>query len=201
MAKPGYEHLRTIFEEWWRGLNDSADDGARGGGANRADTARLRRVATFSTDLGPRVDVAAALTIGGFRDLHRRARLDGDLEQEERLVVAAVTLSHVRADAPGRQTAQLLAGPDPDRKIMSETRFLRLIRVRTPAALMDEGRRIAALLKTGAPVGDLGASLMIWLDDPDRRRLWAQAYYGLGARPSFSENPPQTHPESGHLQS
>ena len=197
MAKHNRDHLHAVFGRWWRALNDTRDDGARGDRADRADIARLRRVSTFTTDLGPRVDVASALTIAAFRDLYRRVGMDGTVEQDERLVVAAVTLAHVRADAPGRQTAQLLAGPDSDHKLMAESRFLRLLRVGSPAELMDEGRRIAALLRTGAPVADLGASLMVWLDDPERRRLWAQAYYGLGASPSPSESPSERQPETG----
>jgi hypothetical protein len=181
-----YERLQPTFARWWRSLNAAGDDCARGEGAERGDIARLRRVGVFESGLGPRVDVATALTIGGFRDLYRRVRAygDGSVRWEERLAVAAITLAHVRADTPGPLTAHLLSGPDPDHKVMSEARFLRLMRVRTPADLLDEGRRIAALLKTGAPVGDLGASLLVWLDEPYRRRIWAQAYYGLSTPPS-----------------
>jgi hypothetical protein len=196
MAKTSYDDLRSVFERWWRGVND-IDEGGRGERADRADIAKLRRIATYIGDRGQRVDVTAALTIGAFRDLYKRVRLNGDLAQEECLVVAAVTLAHVRVDAPGRQTAQLLAGPDPDHKVMSETRFLHLMRVRTPTELMGAGRRVAALLKAGAPVGDLGASLMVWLDDPDRRRIWAQAYYGLGAQHSTIETQAHTKIETG----
>jgi CRISPR type I-E-associated protein CasB/Cse2 len=141
----------------------------------------------------------AALTIDAFRSLYRLARPFGEdaIEWDERLVVAAVTLAHVRADAPGRLAAQLLSGAEPDHKLMSEARFLRLMRARTPAELLDEGRRIAALLKSGAPVGDLGASLLLWLDDPHRRRIWAQAYYRLGTPPAANQATPQKQSETG----
>ncbi len=203
MAKDPYDRLHAIFGRWWRGLNDSNDNGERGDRADRADIARLRRVSTFPSEVGPRIDVATALTIAAFRDLYRRLHDSGEdsADWEERLVVAAVTLAHVRTDAPARQTAQLLAGANQDHKVMAESRFLRLLRVRTPAELMDEGRRIAALLKTGAPVADLGASLMVWLDDPNRRRLWAQSYYGLGAPPAPLKSPSDQQTEPGVLQS
>jgi hypothetical protein len=196
-----YDQLHPAFARWWRRLNDADATGARGEAAERGDIARLRRVGLFESDLGPRVDVAAALTIDRFRDLYRRVRPfgDGSLEWDERLVVAAVTVAHVRADVPGRLTGHLLSGADPDRKVMSEARFLRLMRVRTTAELLDEGRRITALLKAGAPVGDLGASLLLWLDDPYRRRIWAQAYYGLSTPPSPTVTARQDQSEAGVL--
>jgi len=193
-----YDQLHPVFARWWRRLNAADDAGARGDGADRGDIARLRRVGVFESGLGPRVDVATALTIDGFRDLYRRVRAfgDGSVEWDERLVVAAVTLAHVRTDTGGGLTGRLLGGAESEHKVMAEARFLRLMRVRTPAELLDEGRRIAALLKSGAPVGDLGASLLLWLDDPHRRRIWAQAYYGLSTPPSpantVSQNPSET---------
>jgi hypothetical protein len=201
MAKDQHSYLSSVFAGWWRSLNDIGDDGQRGDGADRADVARLRRVATYPGPIGPAVDVAGALTIGAFRDLHRRLRTLSDESSawDERLVVAAVTLAHVRSDVPGRMTGALLGGPDTDRKVMAEPRFLRLLRVRTLPELMDEGRRIAALLKSGAPVGDLGASMFVWLDDANRRRLWAQAYYGLGAVAAEAQSPTETQPENGAL--
>ena len=203
MAKDPYDRLHAVFGRWWRGLNDSNDEGERGENADRADAARLRRIATYPSATGPRVDVATALTIGAFRSLHSRLWTPEDDSEAwaERLVVAAVSLAHVRKDEPRRMTAQLLGGAEGDRKVMAESRFLRLLRVRTPAELMDEGRRVAALLKTGAPVADLGASLMVWLDDPNRRRLWAQSYYGLGAPPAALKSSSDQSIEPGVLQS
>jgi hypothetical protein len=198
MAKDPYPRLHTVLGEWWRRCNDSTDEGERGEKANRADMARLRRVATFPGPVGPIVDVATALTIGAFRDLYRRAApsMTGWDRWEEGLAVAAITLAHVRTDAPGRDTAQLLGGADDERRVMAEPRFLRLMRVGTPAELLDEGRRIAALLPA-APVADLGASLMVWLDDPNRRRLWALAYYGLSTPSKTTESSTKPQPVNG----
>ena len=197
MVNNAYDQLERVFDRWWRTLSDSDQTGERGERANRADAARLRRVGTISTLTGPVVDVELAVTIEAFRDLHRRVRSIGQARPawEENLVVAAVTLAHIRSGATGRKTAAILRGePGADRPLMAEPRFLRLMRVRTPADLLDEGRRLAALLKSGAPPGELGASLMLWIDDPGLRRLWAQTYYGLGApdRPSHPAIEQQT---------
>lgn len=193
MAARLYEALAPVFERWWKELNDSDDQGARGDLADRADIARLRRVGVITFEAGPQPDVALALTVDAFRKLYLRVqKFMGRTRQanyggwEEDLVVAAVTLAHVRHNVPGTTAALLGGSSEPENRLMAEGRFLALMRVATTAELLEQARRVAALLKSGAPVGDLGASLMVWLDDPSRRREWAKAYYGLGARPSVT---------------
>jgi CRISPR type I-E-associated protein CasB/Cse2 len=204
MAKDSHEQRTKVFERWWRELNDSDDVGERGERANRADAARLRRVGVIDTPTGPEIDVALALTIESFRTLYGRIRMIGEdlFRREADLIVSAVTLAHIRKRAPGRSTAEMLGvAPGADQPLMSESRFLRLMRTRTSAGVLAEGRRIAALLKDGAPVGDLGASLLVWLDDPVRRRTWARAYYGLSLPPAQNTPSTQTPPELESLQS
>jgi CRISPR system Cascade subunit CasB len=184
MVKDSHDRLSTVFERWWKRLNDTDDAGERGEKANRADLARLRRIGAINTATGPRVDIALALTIGEFRTLYVQVRsvLSEPPDWDESLVVAAATLARVRKNVAG-ETARLLGvPPDADRPLMAESRFLRLMRVRTETELLDQARGFVALIgPRGAPVGDLGASLTVWLTDAKRRRLWAEAYYGLNA--------------------
>ena len=64
-------------------------------------------------------------------------------------------------------------------RLMAEARFKRLIRTRDWPGLLDQGRRIVALLGRDAPVADLGASLLLWNAGPRTIRDWSFAYYGV----------------------
>ncbi|MDZ5649990.1 type I-E CRISPR-associated protein Cse2/CasB [Nitrospirillum sp. BR 11828] len=175
-------HFRPLFQGWWDGLTDAANGHLN---PNRAALARLRRLDTRDDGTGPVPDLATALTEEAFRRLYRTARAWQPqtllpLAWDEALVVVAATLAHVRADQPGRKTAALLGGPDDGTpRLLAEARFLRLMRVETAAELMDQARRLVALLGRAAPVGELGASLFLWRARPQVRRAWARAYYGL----------------------
>ncbi|MBN8943569.1 MAG: type I-E CRISPR-associated protein Cse2/CasB [Rhizobiales bacterium] len=172
------QFIEGVFHDWWEGLTDSKNDGRR---ADRAALARLRRLdmADFGQGLEP--DLTLALGEDGFRKLYRRIRAIKDLPEdyEPDLVTAAVTLARIRKDAAKRKTAAMLGGPDDDARKMKEVRFLRLMRVSTSGDLFNEARRLAALLDRQAPVGELGASLLLWRHVPRVRRDWARAYYGL----------------------
>jgi hypothetical protein len=100
--------------------------------------------------------------------------------------IAAATLAHIRADAGGNgrgATAKLLGQPrgeggESEDRLFAEARFKRLIRTRDDwPGLLAQGRRIAAILDGQAPVGDLGASLILWNADPHVTRDWAFHYY------------------------
>jgi hypothetical protein len=204
MADHSYSRLVEVFETWWHRMNATDKDGGRGDTADRADAARLRRVDLVDGGTGPRPDIATALTVESFRRLHQRTRHYAQQFDawEESLVAAAIALAHVRTDVPGRTTAMLLGGnADADQRLMADARFLRLIRAGSSGELMDQGRRLVALLKGAAPVGDLGASLLLWLDDPNRRREWARAFYGLTAQTSSTDRTSNDEqPQIGSLQ-
>jgi hypothetical protein len=81
---------------------------------------------------------------------------------------------------------------------MAESRFLRLMRAQTTGDLFDQARRLVVLLKRAAPVGELGASLLVWLVDPEVRRTWARSYYGLNRTDAATdEASPQPSSETG----
>lgn len=75
---------------------------------------------------------------------------------------------------------------------MKDGRFRNLMRAETSADLFDQARRLPDLLKGAAPVGELGASLLLWRSTPLVRRDWARDYYHLdlgGRERSGSETP------------
>ncbi|QCI66839.1 type I-E CRISPR-associated protein Cse2/CasB [Phreatobacter stygius] len=172
------QSIERHFREWWEGLTDAGNDGRK---ADRAALARLRRIdlAPFGEKREP--DLTLAFSEAAFRNLYRRIRGIGELseDREPDLATAAVTLAHIRQDAARRKTAAMLGGPDDDARKMKEVRFLRLMRVSTAGDLFNEARRLSALLDRQAPVGELGASLLLWRHVPRVRRDWARAYYGL----------------------
>lgn len=172
------ELIETICRDWWRGLTDAGNAGRR---ADRGALARLRRVGLADFGGGPEPDLTALLGEEAFRSLYRRLRgLKGKpADWETDLVTVAMTLAHVREDAGKARTAALLGGPDDDKRRMKEARFRRLMRVADAGDLFDEARRLIMLLDRRAPVGELGASLLLWRHEPHVRRDWARAYYGL----------------------
>jgi len=173
--------LRSVFGDWWYELTD-----ARHGGndADRASLSALRRL-NATKDVFPRtIDLTGAITIKGFRKLYRvlnKWTLPPGWEIQ--LTVAATVLAQVRTDRPGKTTAALLgtsrseAGGDDH--LMAESRFRRLLRTTEPLDLCDQARRAVALLGREAPVGELGASLLLW--NARVRRDWATAYWQLDA--------------------
>jgi CRISPR system Cascade subunit CasB len=172
--------LSPIFQDWWSSLTDAEHDGRN---ADRAGLAQLRRIGRVSAEGSAEPDLAVALTVNAFRALYKRigARTDRaehpdwDLD----LVIAATALAHVREHKQGQTTASLLWGADLQTPLMAESRFKRLIRSDSAGDLFDQARRLVALLKDKAPVGELGASLFLWRTQPKIRRDWARAYYRL----------------------
>lgn len=176
------DHYAPLFQEWWDELTDPAN--AHRYPDRTAALAQLRRVGTIDLGTGSIPDEAQALTVSAYQRLYRRVRAWEPRELlptawETALVIAAVTLAHVRTDCPGRRTAALLGGPDEATRVMAQSRFLRLMRVENAGDLMAQARRVTALLGRTAPVGELGASLLFWQARPHVRRDWARSYYGL----------------------
>ena len=173
--------LRGIFQGWWIGLTDAAHDGLR---RQRGELAELGRIDLVAEGGRNAPDVMAALLRESFRNLvsdvdpiHSLNDLQGPAIED--LVTAAVTLARLRQDVRHRTTAQLLGGRKDEDRLMKEGRFLALMRSDTPADLFDQARRLPGLLKGEAPVGELGASLLLWRTTPSVRRDWARDYYHL----------------------
>lgn len=182
--------LRGVVQSWWRGLrNLNLRNGEEipGREPDRGELAKLRRIATAGEADLPAVALVDALAVDSFQTLWRKVAktfekpLDHPLA--EYAAVAASTLAWLRADTGRGDTAALL-GPPRDGAVFAEARFRRLIRTETAVDLLDQGRRIAAALKGAAPVGELGASLILWDQDPRIRRRWTFAYYHLRDMPA-----------------
>lgn len=174
--------LRGVFRRWWFGLTDAANNGSN---RKRAALAKLRRINLIQTAARRAPDVISALVEEPFRDLIQAVQPIHDLHQmqDERiedLVTAAVTLARLRQDVQHhRTTAALLGGHKDEDRLMKEGRFLALMRSNSPADLFDQARRLPDLLKGEAPIGELGASLLLWRTTPSVRRDWARDYYHL----------------------
>lgn len=169
---------------------------------NRGALAELRRIANADMDGALAVDCAGAIGVEAFRDLRLRLLGEPNLSNSVKLwllpgeqclkelklepfIVAAATLAIVRTEdtsvAKRGATARLLGaarGEADSQPVYAEARFKRLIRCRHDwPGLMAQARRIAATLEKQAPVGDLGASLVLWNSDPHIIRDWTFQYY------------------------
>ena len=180
MANTSIDSLAPIFARWWSGITDAANDGRN---ADRGSIAELRRIDLVDDGDGDQPDVTLAMTNELYRRIYRwigesGARLPTGWEAD--LVTAAVTLAHIRKNAGAKTTtAALLGGAEDKDRAMKEGRFLRLMRAATAGDLFDQARRLAKLLNNEAPVGELGASLLLWRHVPAIRRNWARSYYHL----------------------
>lgn len=193
MSRALNEALRMAFYNWWASLHDIHNDGKH---ADRGQLAKLRRLDLVDYGDGPAPDYVTALSREPFHELEKKIEsiLNQKLSpnQQEDLVIVASTLAQIRQNDGGK-TAAALGGQKDEDRIMKETRFLRLMRVQTAAELFDQARRLSALLKNKAPVGDLALSLFRWREDPAVRRNWARAYYHLD-QGGFETDPSSTEP-------
>lgn len=220
-----YRELARICRTWWQGLNARGDGGTQDS-RNREALAKLRRIGVADAEGTSIVDVGYALGVPAFQDLLTRIlraevskRVKGWLGAAgsaacsepllEPFAIAAATLARVRADSGGKgekrgATARLLGQPraeggDNDARLFAEARFKRLIRTRDDwPGLMSQARRIAAILERKAPIGDLGASLILWNADPRVIRDWAFHYYQQEYRDADDEDQPQPAPAAAH---
>lgn len=205
-----YATLQTIFTKWWRNLNQIDANGnprlAKGTSTprprDRKSLAELRRIDVVEEGGHPVVAVGAALGVAAFRALVAEIRDTNFRSQTvlawcstgnftlEPFAIAATTLAGIRADAGSARcgaTARLLGGDDP---IFAEPRFKRLMRSRNDwPDLLAQARRIGAILQKEAPVGDLGASLVLWNADPSIRTRWAFNYYQGELEPESNTAP------------
>jgi CRISPR type I-E-associated protein CasB/Cse2 len=150
---------------------------------DRAGRALLRRIR--ARDDEETVDFVPALRVEAFRTFIGPKGLELDLTDtrgpQRRLefaAVAAAAIAQVRKDdernpkVASRLGSQKAAGRE---AVLSEGRFLRLMRCETPDDMLPQAVRLVAILDRVAPVGDLGASLALW--GPAVRKRWAFDYW------------------------
>ncbi len=210
-----YTAIAVVCTEWWRALQ-SLDSAGKpillGNGSpkapDRAALAELRRIGVIELSGVPAIDIGQALASSAFLKL--LSDLDGTLSGKSRVkrwlhesspclepfAIAAAALAHIRSDTGGKkrgETARLLGaprsegGPTEDR-VFAEPRFKRLIRTRNDwPGLLAQARRVAAILENKAPIGDLGASLILWNADPGIVRDWAFQYYQRNFEPAAKD--------------
>ena len=183
-----YRRIATICTAWWRSLRGLDEHGkavminGKEKPPDRAALAELRRIGVVVLDGAPYVDEAGALSISAFRQLVRRLGITpaavsaGGSRGLAPVAIAAATLARIREDAGSGGTgltARMLGEGGDESRLLAEARFKRLIRTRNdPPALHAQARRVAAVLERKAPVGDLGASLILWDRDPRITRYW-----------------------------
>ena len=210
-----YGSLQAIFAKWWRDLYQIDASGnprlANGTGAplprDRKAIAELRRIDVIDRGGHPAVNVERALCTDAFLKLIgkisgaglKNPTISRWLRPEdftlEPFAIAASTLARIRDNtSSGRDkcgaTARLLGGVEP---VFAEPRFKRLLRSRDDwPDLLAQARRIGAILEKKAPVGDLGASLVLWNADSSIPTRWAFNYYQgeLEADASDTPQPP-----------
>jgi hypothetical protein len=203
-----FDGLEKACFSWWAALADPDDQGRMTAGADRAALARLRRLGSAAeADL----DVALATALsepafcGGFQQKGRRheglldriSGLEGahvlsqKLSLAPKVLVAAIVMADVRRSRPGASFGRLLrdAQSDADGVTPSgKARFLRLLRTEELSFLLPQARRLTRLLNREAPVGQLGASMILWTDPRDgasRRSRWALDFF----QPSLAADP------------
>ncbi len=206
-----YDSLHKLFTNWWRSLHRLDQNGKQvfvGShrtplAPDRKTLAELRRIDIAEAQGQDAVDVDFALSIPTFRLLVGSIKglepgnhiikswLRDDAFNLAPFAIAAATLARIREDTGAKAcgaTAIMLGGNEP---LFAEARFKRLMRTRDDwPDLLVQARRLAAILGKAAPIGDLGASLLLWNADPSIRTRWAFNYY-RGELEKDAETEPQ----------
>jgi CRISPR type I-E-associated protein CasB/Cse2 len=180
------EDLRWVCHCWWWDLNGISKDGNENRDrSDRKSRAELRRISSIASDDGNSVDFVAAYAVEPFRDFFRTVQEKAPRIEADRVALAALTLAHVEHDrleldeeGNGWTTAKLLGKSrsiDSKEPKFAEARFKRLIRTNDPAELLPQMVRAVKILDKTAPVGELGASLLLW--GPAVKKRWAFAYW------------------------
>ena len=146
-----------------------------GPGADRAALATLRRLRPREDApdrLDPRGVLSVPAAVWALSELGLNAEGDADVLgfRVERAAAVLGVLAEVRERESTHPAKALKA------KGYTEARFVRLLRMETPAERLAEGRRIVRLLGGRADPGTLGADLYLW--GPAARTRWAFRYHG-----------------------
>lgn len=170
------EHCCAAFREARAGLGF-------GEAADRAALARLRRLRPRA-DATDRLEVAALAEVPtAMRLIRKLGLLDKADEPQsvwrlENAAAALGTLAPLREAGKGHPVAAL-------RKTMSRERFVRLIRMESPAERLSAGRRLVSMFEGPVDSGRLGADLFLWNDRI--RTAWAFRYHGAALPDAINE--------------
>lgn len=184
--------LRWVSRFWWRGLNGIDKENKQNRDlADRKARAELRRSGSIAGEDGDAVDLIPVFGIKAFHDFYECVREKAPWIGPERAALAAIVLAHVDDDVLDLEhekvgaTARLLGASrsaDSKEPRFAEPRFKRLIRTDDPAELLPQMVRAVKILGRSAPVGELGASLLLW--GPSVKKAWAFAYWQKTYRPA-----------------
>ncbi len=180
------KELRWVCRSWWRSLNGINNDGNEDRAkADRQARAELRRLASLASGEGDAIDLLRTYAVARFHDLDRDMKKRVLWIKAENVALTAVTLAYAEKDVGDfdqegklRETARLLGTPrskESKEPLFAEVRFKRLIRTDEPAELLPQMVRAVKILGNTVPVGELGASLLLW--GPSVKKRWAFAYW------------------------
>jgi len=191
-----YVALHAVFTRWWHGLQGVDRHGREG--RDRKSLAELRRINVVPIGGHSVIDVADAVGVDSFQRLIKAVGGLSVADPLEPFIIAATTLARIREDtrtgpADRGATASLLGMPRSEgstEKLFAEARFKRLMRsIDDWPDLLAQARRVGAILEKKAPVGDLGASIVLWNADPSIRTRWAFNYYQGELEPETADAP------------
>lgn len=165
-----WERAGKAAWNWWSSLQPRPNAGHRG---DRAAQAQLRRCSTMNE----------ALLIPAFWELRNNLAwyADSGGQSEQRIAALAIILAHIRENdrvLKPRHPDHRSHG-DPDRILLSEIRFRRLMQARSADELRAEFVRYIHLLKGQANVTECAKTVLFWGDHV--RRDWAFHYFAAGA--------------------
>lgn len=157
MSTEEKDKVESAWIRWWKALQE-----------DRGGRAELRRCGT--------IEEAAFC-----EPFHLLRRMRGDPEKPwdlRRLGLIASVLAHVEEDAAGeRSLAALMAEPDGDKAVVSDSRFRKILRCgdQDLDELLRDLIRVLQQVKGRAPVDRLGEDLWWW--NEGIRRTWAIHYF------------------------
>ena len=159
-----------------------------GAEADRAALARLRRLRPRA-DAPDRIEAAPLAELLPARKLLANLGIlskDADIESGIRLERAAAALGALaELREPGRKHPAVAL-----RGVMSEARFVRLLRMNTPAETLAAGRRLVRMMEVPCDPGRLGADLYHW--NPATRVRWAFYFHGAALPDAVTDDATET---------
>lgn len=163
----GWKHAAAVFAETRDALGWGPD-------ARRAALARLRRLRPLA-DAPDRLDPTPILGVSEAVIALRRLGLNANEGADalgmpiERAIAALSVVAEIRTKTSVHPASALR------RADFKEDRFIRLLRMDTPAERLNAGRRLVRVLEGAADPGRLGADLLLW--SPATRVRWAFHYH------------------------
>ena len=190
------DQLEQVVYLWWSRLHpDTKLDGDNPKLVRRQDAAELRRAQ----------DIEDVLQMPAYYHLYAlllQAALPEEVEQPQAntyrlaesqlklLAAIAMLCPLIREDVPGVSLGVALAsGAEGQKALLSEHRFMKLIRARDLEELTQNLRRVIPVLRKRIPVKALIQELYGWQHNPAaHRQRWAEDYFTSAHTSSSSAN-------------